>query len=99
MQPLCHEWQMIQAEAASIREGYNAELSSGTQRSVQAYGDKLLALRTRILHRLRSVTVLDPACGSGKGGYHPSAVGRPSAGLPRGAPAAALRYRDRPNRP
>ncbi len=65
MQPLRREWETIQAEAAPIREGFEAALAEGNRRRIKDYGDKLLALREQMLHQLRSVTVLDPACGSG----------------------------------
>lgn len=65
MQPLRREWEQIQEQAGPIRAQYDAALNGGTRRQVKALGDKLHALREDMLERLRSVTVLDPACGSG----------------------------------
>jgi len=65
MQPLRREWETIQAEAAPVREKYDAALNDGTRATVTRFANELLALRERMLARLRSVTVLDPACGSG----------------------------------
>ncbi|WP_119065636.1 class I SAM-dependent DNA methyltransferase [Aggregatilinea lenta] len=65
MQPLRREWDAIRAEAASVRERYDAALATGTRASVTTLGSQLLALRERMLTRLRAITVLDPACGSG----------------------------------
>jgi type II restriction/modification system DNA methylase subunit YeeA len=65
MQPLRREWAAIQEEAAPIREKYDDALNNGTRASITRYAGDLLALREAILHDLRSVTVLDPACGSG----------------------------------
>jgi len=65
MAPLRRAWEAIQAEAAPVREKYDDALSSGTRATITRFGNELLALRERMLDRLRSVTVLDPACGSG----------------------------------
>ncbi|HML24423.1 MAG TPA: N-6 DNA methylase [Aggregatilinea sp.] len=65
MQPLRREWEAIQQEAAPVRERYDAALASGPRAKVTAAANELIALRERILARLRSITVLDPACGSG----------------------------------
>ncbi|MBI5961810.1 MAG: class I SAM-dependent DNA methyltransferase [Chloroflexi bacterium] len=65
MQPLRREWDTVQLEAAPVREKYDAALRDGTRATITRFANELLALRERILHKLRSVTVLDPACGSG----------------------------------
>lgn len=65
MQPLRREWEAIQAEAAPIREKYDAALRNGSRATITRFAHDLLALRERMLERLRTVTVLDPACGSG----------------------------------
>jgi methylase of polypeptide subunit release factors len=65
MQPLRREWDAIQTEAAPIREKFEAALQGSNRRQIKTHGDKLLALRERMLDRLRTTTVLDPACGSG----------------------------------
>ncbi len=65
MAPLRRAWEAIQAEAAPVREKYDDALSSGTRATITRFGNELLALRERMLAGLRSVTVLDPACGSG----------------------------------
>jgi type II restriction/modification system DNA methylase subunit YeeA len=65
MQPLRREWEAVKAEAAPMREQYDAALASGSRRDIKTFGDRLHTLRERILSRLRGVTVLDPACGSG----------------------------------
>lgn len=62
MQPLRAEWEAIQAEAAPIRERFD---SAATVRARTSARKRLLALRERILKRVRETTVLDPACGSG----------------------------------
>ena len=63
MQPLRRDWDAIQAEAQPIRQKYDQKGASGRQK--KETGDQLLALRDHMLEKLRSVTVLDPACGSG----------------------------------
>jgi hypothetical protein len=62
MQPLHREWAAIRAEAASLRERYDA---AATDRDREDLGAQLLARRDRMLRRVREITVLDPACGSG----------------------------------
>jgi len=62
MQPLRREWTAIQQEAEPIRAEYDA---ADTERKRHHRRQKLAALREQMLDRLRSVTVLDPACGSG----------------------------------
>jgi type II restriction/modification system DNA methylase subunit YeeA len=65
MQPLRRAWEAIQAEAAPVREKYDAALKDGTRAAITRVANDLLALRERMLDQLRTVTVLDPACGSG----------------------------------
>lgn len=62
MQPLRYEWDSVQLEAAPIREQYDKAKSG---RARKAAVEKLLDLREGILGRIRQITVLDPACGSG----------------------------------
>jgi very-short-patch-repair endonuclease len=62
MAPLRREWAAIQAEAEPLRDAYDA---AATTRDQQDLAAELRALRDRMLARLRTVTVLDPACGSG----------------------------------
>ncbi len=62
MQPLRYEWDTVQLEAQPIRERFEAARTGKAQTSARR---QLLDLRERILKRIRSVTVLDPACGSG----------------------------------
>jgi len=65
MQPLRRQWEALRADAQRIRPKYDEALTGSSQRQVKTYGDQLLRLRETMLGRLRSVTVLDPACGSG----------------------------------
>ena len=65
MAPLRREWADIQAKAAPLRAQYDAALQSSTRAAQARLAGKLNALREQMLDRLRSVTVLDPACGSG----------------------------------
>ena len=65
MQPLRRQWEALRAEAALLRPQYDEALTGSSQRQIKTYGDQLLRLRETMLDRLRSVTVLDPACGSG----------------------------------
>jgi very-short-patch-repair endonuclease len=65
MQPLRREWAAIQQEAAPLREKYDEALKTSNRRNIQTTQTQLLALRERMLERLREVKVLDPACGSG----------------------------------
>ena len=62
MQPLRYAWDTVQLEAAPVRERLD-KAEDGRAR-VNATKE-LLALRERILKRIRETTVLDPACGSG----------------------------------
>ncbi|MBZ0308116.1 MAG: N-6 DNA methylase, partial [Anaerolineae bacterium] len=62
MLPLRREWTQIQAQAAPIREKFD---SADTPRARLAAQKELDSLRETMLHRLRTVRVLDPACGSG----------------------------------
>ena len=62
MDPLLYEWDTVQLEAEPIRKRYD---DAGTGRAINQAVTQLLALRERILARIRSITVLDPACGSG----------------------------------
>ena len=65
MQPLRRQWEALRAEAAQIRPKYDEALKGSNQRQIRTYGDQLRRLRETMLERLRAVTVLDPACGSG----------------------------------
>ena len=62
MQPLRREWEAIKAEAAPIRQAY---AGATTPRTRQNRLSELNALRETMLNRLRTIKVLDPACGSG----------------------------------
>ncbi len=62
MQPLRNEWMAVQSEAQPIRQRYDL---AETGRAKTSARNRLLALRERILKRIRETTVLDPACGSG----------------------------------
>ncbi len=62
MQPLRREWAAIQAEAVPLREKLEA---AKTERDKVGAQQSLMALRERMLTRLRTIKVLDPACGSG----------------------------------
>ncbi len=62
MEPLRREWAALRAEAAPVREGFD-NAATGRVRSNRA--NDLERLREKMLARLRSVRVLDPACGSG----------------------------------
>ena len=62
MQPLRYEWDSVQLEAAPIRERHDKARTGRAQTNAR---NQLLALRERILKRIRETTVLDPACGSG----------------------------------
>jgi type II restriction/modification system DNA methylase subunit YeeA len=65
MAPLHRQWEAIMGEAAPIRAAYDAALLGTNRREIKTLGDKLEALRERMLAQLRTVKVLDPACGSG----------------------------------
>jgi len=65
MQPLRREWAAIRAEGERVRAKYDAALAGGTRAVQLRWAGELRALRERMLHRLRTITVLDPACGSG----------------------------------
>ncbi len=62
LQPLRYEWDTVQLEAEPIRKRYD---NARTGRARNQAVTQLLALRERILARIRGITVLDPACGSG----------------------------------
>ena len=62
MQPLRYQWDTVQLEAAPVRERYDVAQTGRGQSNAR---NQLLALRERILKRIRGATVLDPACGSG----------------------------------
>ncbi len=62
MQPLRREWDALQAEAGPLRAAFDG---ATTPRVRQSASEQLLALRARMLQRLRTIHVLDPACGSG----------------------------------
>ncbi len=62
MQPLRREWQALQEKAAPIRAQLDA---AATPKERVKYTNQLQDLRETMLHRLREIKVLDPACGSG----------------------------------
>ena len=62
MQPLRYQWDTVQLEAEPIRQRLD---KTKTRRARNISRNQLLALRDEMLGRLRGVTVLDPACGSG----------------------------------
>ena len=62
MQPLRYAWDTVQLEAEPIRQRYD-KATTGRDRANAAR--QLLDLRAEILDKVRSVKVLDPACGSG----------------------------------
>ena len=62
MQPLQREWEASQAKAQAVSERLPLAGSVRERESIKA---ELLALRDAMLDRLRSIRVLDPACGSG----------------------------------
>jgi very-short-patch-repair endonuclease len=66
MRPLRRKWEQIQQQAQPISEKYEQALQQNTsQRDLKKWSDQLESLRESILHDLRTITVLDPACGSG----------------------------------
>jgi hypothetical protein len=65
MAPLRRQWAQIQARAAPIREKYEQALAGSNRRQITTYENQLQGLRQEMLTRLREITVLDPACGSG----------------------------------
>ena len=62
MDPLLDQWKTAQLEAANVRERYD---KAQTGRARNAAVAQLLELREGILKKIRGITVLDPACGSG----------------------------------
>lgn len=63
MRPLRYEWDAAtQLKAKPLREKYD---KAKTGRARNAAMNQLLKLREDMLERIRTVTVLDPACGSG----------------------------------
>ena len=63
MRPLRYEWDAtIQLQARPIRQRYE---QAKTKRARANALNQLLKLREDMLERIRAVTVLDPACGSG----------------------------------
>ncbi len=62
MQPLRYEWDTVKLKAAPIRERLDQARSGRARNNARR---QLLELREGILERIRSTTVLDPACGSG----------------------------------
>lgn len=62
MRPLRYEWDTTQLKAKPLRERYE---KAKTKRARANALNQLLALREDMLERIRSITVLDPACGSG----------------------------------
>ena len=62
MRPLRREWDAVREEALPWREKYN---QSQTVRARETAKARLLAIRDKMLKRVRETTVLDPACGSG----------------------------------
>ncbi len=62
MQPLYREWDALRAEAEPLLQTY---LNTDAPKTKQQTYDQLLALHNRMMTRLETVRVLDPACGSG----------------------------------
>ncbi len=62
MAPLRYQWDTVQLRAEALRQRYDR---AKTGRALTNARNQLLQLRENILNRIRSVTVLDPACGSG----------------------------------
>ncbi len=62
MQPLRYKWDTVQLQAQTARQRYD---NARTGRARNAAATQLLELREEILVRIRGITVLDPACGSG----------------------------------
>src|SRR5690606_6523305 len=62
MQPLRRTWEAIQAQAEPLYTQYQA---AKTARAKQDLAQELAALRDQMLASVRSLKVLDPACGSG----------------------------------
>jgi hypothetical protein len=62
MQPLRREWAQIQAQAQTVRTRYD---SATTGRNRADAITELTTLRDTMRHKLSTVKVLDPACGSG----------------------------------
>lgn len=65
MRPLERQWESILADAQAIRPKYDEALASSNRRNQTSYSKQLESLRETMLASLRSITVLDPACGSG----------------------------------
>lgn len=63
MQPVIAEWDAVRAEAEPLMQRYLDE--AAPPRAKAAARDRLTALHTRMADRLTTITVLDPACGSG----------------------------------
>lgn len=62
MQPLRRAWDDAQAAAAPIRERYVSAKTESARADAEA---DLIAVRGRMLEAVRTIRVLDPACGSG----------------------------------
>ena len=62
MEPLRYQWATIQLRAEPLRERHDNAKNSRARHNAM---NQLLALRDQMLERIRAVTVLDPACGSG----------------------------------
>ena len=62
MRPLRYEWDTVQLQAEPVRKRY---VQAQTGRARSHARNQLLQLRRDMLARIRTVTVLDPACGSG----------------------------------
>jgi hypothetical protein len=62
MLPLNREWDAIRAEAEPLMQTY---LTNDSPRAQNDAREKLIPLYERMMSRLESVTLLDPACGSG----------------------------------
>jgi len=62
MQPLFRLWEEVQAEAAPLMQTY---IAGSSPKARQQARDQLTALHDRMMSRLETTRVLDPACGSG----------------------------------
>jgi type II restriction/modification system DNA methylase subunit YeeA len=63
MEPLRREWAAIKAKAEELRPVFDDLTATPKVRTNR--GKELEALRTQMLEKVRNITVLDPACGSG----------------------------------
>ena len=94
VRPLLAEWETVKANIAAVIERAETAENAGTRTRQRRHADGLLST---FLERLRTFTVLDPACGSGNFLYlalhalkdieHRVQLEAEALGLPRGFPA------------